>query len=190
MLKQYKEAIEKSNIISKTDVSGIITFVNDEFCKISGYTKDELIGKNHNIVRHPDVLKSTFKSLWDTIKAKNIYKGTVKNKAKDGSTFYVNTTVIPILDKNDDVEEFIKSAVKLYTDEESWKEAQKNGTTLLHNLYDSQTLGSKLIENILNVEENLTKHRLNNFTGAMLKHHSMMSTKYMSQWIAEKNKTS
>lgn len=107
MLKQYKEAIEKSNIISKTDTGGIITFVNDEFCKISGYSKDELIGKNHNIVRHPDVPSSKFKLLWDTINSKDIYKGTVKNLAKDGSTFYVNTTVIPILDENGDIEEFI-----------------------------------------------------------------------------------
>ena len=63
MLKQYQEAIENSNIVSKTDVNGIITFVNDEFCKISGYTKDELLGKNHNIVRHPDVPASKFKLL-------------------------------------------------------------------------------------------------------------------------------
>ena len=96
MLKQYKEAIEKSNIISKTDVAGIITFVNDEFCRISGYSQKELIGANHNIVRHPDVPESKFKLLWDTINAKEIYKDTVKNLAKDGSTFYVNTTVIPI----------------------------------------------------------------------------------------------
>ena len=107
MLKQYQEAIEKSNIVSKTDVNGIITFVNDEFCKISGYTKSELIGKNHNIVRHPDVNSSKFRLLWQTIKAKNIYKGTVKNQTKDGSTFYVNTTVIPILDEYDTIEEFI-----------------------------------------------------------------------------------
>ncbi|WP_373035897.1 PAS domain S-box protein [Sulfurimonas sp.] len=107
MLKQYKEAIEKSNIISRTDVNGIITFVNDEFCKISGYSKDELIGKNHNIVRHPDVDASKFKALWDTINDKKIYKDTVKNLAKDGSTFYVNTTVIPILDKDDNIAEFI-----------------------------------------------------------------------------------
>ena len=107
MLKQYKEAIEKSNIISKTDVDGIITFVNDEFCNISGYSKDELIGQNHNIVRHPDVDKSKFKLLWDTIKAKDIYKDTVKNIAKDGSTFYVNTTVIPILDEDDEIAEFV-----------------------------------------------------------------------------------
>ena len=83
MLKQYKEAIEKSNIISKTDVAGIITFVNDEFCRISGYSQKELIGANHNIVRHPDVPESKFKLLWDTINAKEIYKDTVKNLAKD-----------------------------------------------------------------------------------------------------------
>ena len=107
MFKQYKEAIESSNIVSKTDINGIITFVNDEFCKISGYSREELIGQNHNIVRHPDVPKIKFKKLWDTILAKKTYKATVKNRAKDGSTFYVNTTIIPILDKNGGIEEFI-----------------------------------------------------------------------------------
>lgn len=107
MLQQYKEAIEKSNIISRTDTNGIITFVNDEFCKISGYTKKELIGKNHNIVRDSSVPASTFKVLWDTIQSKQTYKATVKNKAKDGSTFYVNTTVTPILDSNNNIEEYI-----------------------------------------------------------------------------------
>jgi PAS domain S-box-containing protein len=107
MLKQYKEAIEKSNIISKTDINGIITFVNDEFCKISGYSKSELIGQNHNIVRHPDVSASQFKLLWETIKSKKIYKSTVKNLSKTGSAFYVNTTIIPILDKNEEIIEFI-----------------------------------------------------------------------------------
>lgn len=103
----YKEAIESTNIVSKTDYEGIITFVNDEFCKISGYTKKELIGQNHNIVRHPDADALKFKALWDTIKAKKIYKDTVKNLAKDGSTFYVNTTVIPILDEDENIKEFI-----------------------------------------------------------------------------------
>ena len=107
MLKQYQEAIENSNIVSKTDVNGIITFVNDEFCKISGYSREELLGKNHNIVRHPDVPASKFKLLWQTIKAKKIYKSTVKNRAKDGSTFYVNTTVTPILNEHGEIEEFI-----------------------------------------------------------------------------------
>jgi len=88
----------------------------------------------------------------------------------------------------DDVEAFVEAAVKLYTDEEAWVEAQKNGTALLQAHYDAKKLGACLIEKILHIEENLTQHRLNNFTGTMLKHHSMMSTKYMSQWISEKNK--
>ena len=107
LLKQYIEAIEKSNIVSKTDTDGIITFVNDEFCKISGYTRNELIGRNHNIVRHPDVPASQFQLLWDTIKSKKTYKATVKNLAKDGSVFYVNTTVTPILDENNNIVEYI-----------------------------------------------------------------------------------
>lgn len=106
-LEQYQHAIESSNIISKTDIGGIITFVNDEFCKISGYSKEELIGKNHNIVRHPDVPASTFTQLWQTILEKKTYKATVKNRAKDGSTFYVNTTVSPILNDKGEIEEFI-----------------------------------------------------------------------------------
>ena len=106
-LKRYQEAIESSNIVSKTDLDGVITFVNDEFCKISGYSKEELIGKNHNIIRHPDVPKEVFERLWDTIKAKKTYVSTVKNRAKDGSTFYVNTTVIPMVNEKDEIEEFI-----------------------------------------------------------------------------------
>ena len=106
-LEQYQSAIENSNIISKTDINGIITFVNDEFCKISGYNQEELVGQNHNIVRHPDVAASTFKDLWQTILQKKTYKSTVKNLAKDGSTFYVNTTVFPILNEKEEIEEFI-----------------------------------------------------------------------------------
>ena len=88
----------------------------------------------------------------------------------------------------DDITEFVEAAVKLYNDEEAWIKAQENGTALLHARYDSEVLGSGLIKKINEVEENLEQHRLNNFTGSMLKHHTMMSTKYMSQWIAEKNK--
>lgn len=88
----------------------------------------------------------------------------------------------------DDEDAFVKAAVTLYGDEKSWLKAQKNATELLHTYYDAKALGKKLIKKILEVEKNLTQHRLHNFTGAMLKHHTMASTKYMSQWIAEKNK--
>jgi PAS/PAC sensor signal transduction histidine kinase len=105
--KQYQDAIEASNIVSKTDINGIITFVNDEFCKISGYSREELIGKNHNIVRHPDVSVQTFVRLWETILSKKVHKGTIRNLSKDGRSFYLNTTIIPIVDLNGEIEEFI-----------------------------------------------------------------------------------
>ncbi len=107
MLEQYIEAIENNNIVSKTDINGIITFVNDEFCKISKFSRDELIGKDHNIVRHPDIPASHFKKLWNIILAKKSYKATVKNLAKDGSLFYVNTTIFPILDDDGNIIEFV-----------------------------------------------------------------------------------
>src|SRR5574344_945697 len=66
-MNNYQKAIENSNIVSKTDINGIITFVNDEFCNLFGFTKDELIGKNHNIIRHPDTPKENFELLWNTI---------------------------------------------------------------------------------------------------------------------------
>ncbi len=106
-LTQYKNAIEASNIVSKTDIHGIITFVNDEFCRIFEYSKEELIGKNHNIIRHPDVPSGVFKNLWKTILSKKTYKATVKNLSKSGKTIYVNTTVTPIINKQGTIEEFI-----------------------------------------------------------------------------------
>ncbi|WP_323587789.1 PAS domain-containing sensor histidine kinase [Aliarcobacter butzleri] len=106
-MNNYQKAIESSNIVSKTDINGIITFVNDEFCHLFGFTKDELIGKNHNIVRHPDTPKENFQTLWSTILNKKVYKATVKNLTKDKKNVYLNTTIIPILDEFENIIEFI-----------------------------------------------------------------------------------
>lgn len=125
MSQTYQEAIENSNIVSKTDINGIITFVNDEFCKISGYSKNELIGKNHNIVRHPDVSILNFEKLWSSILKKKAYKTTVKNLCKDGSTVYLNTTITPILDKNDMIKEFIAIRYDVTSEVELQKDLEK-----------------------------------------------------------------
>jgi two-component system, NtrC family, C4-dicarboxylate transport sensor histidine kinase DctB len=130
MQQRYQEAIENSNIVSKTDIDGIITFVNDEFCKISGYTREELIGANHNIVRHPDVPEENFSLLWDTILDKKPYKSTVKNRCKDGSTVYLNTTITPILDKNGEIEEFIAIRYDVTQEVELKKNLQKKDKEL------------------------------------------------------------
>jgi len=82
-------------LVSETDEKGIISFANEDFCKIAGYTIDELIGENHNIVRHVDMPKVAFKSLWDTVQKGETWTGFVKNKTKDGGYYWVFATVYP-----------------------------------------------------------------------------------------------
>ncbi|MFS1947831.1 glycosyltransferase [Vibrio lentus] len=89
----------------------------------------------------------------------------------------------------DDIDEFVEQAVALYKDEERWLKAQSQCHSILEAHYEQNQLGDTLIERLTALESDLESHRLDNFFGSMLKHHSMASTKYMSQWIAEKNKT-
>ncbi|CAH7099991.1 putative glycosyltransferase [Vibrio chagasii] len=88
----------------------------------------------------------------------------------------------------DDIDAFVEQAVALYKDEEKWLKAQRQCHSILEAHYEQNQLGDKLIERLIALESELESHRLDNFFGSMLKHHSMASTKYMSQWIAEKNK--
>jgi len=107
LLKQYKLAVDESSIFSKTDANGIITYVNDEFCRLSKYSSKELIGKTHKLIRHPDMSSSIFEEMWKTLKRKKIWKGVIKNRAKDGGFYYVSATIIPILDKNEEIKEYL-----------------------------------------------------------------------------------
>jgi len=86
-------------LISKTDTKGIITYVNDEFVEISGYSHQELIGKSHNIVRHPDMPPQAFKWMWDDIKAGKPWRNVVKNRCKNGDHYWVRATVSPIFEE-------------------------------------------------------------------------------------------
>ena len=108
LLEEYKEATNQSAIVSKTDLNGNITYVNDALCNISGYSRDELIGKPHKIVRHPDNPSKVFEGMWDTIKnKKKIWKGIVRNQTKNGKSYYVDSLVMPILDLHGNILEYI-----------------------------------------------------------------------------------
>ncbi len=89
---------EDGLIVSSTDLKGIITYANRKFCQMSGYTRDELKGKNHNIVRHPDMPKAAFKELWDTIKQGKEWSGIVKNLRKDGRYYWVYSHIVPVIE--------------------------------------------------------------------------------------------
>ncbi len=108
LLEQYKSVVDESEIVSKTNPEGIITYVNDKFCTINGYTQNELLGKSHNIIHHTDMPKEVFRDLWHTVKIlKQPWLGDVKNKKKDGSAYWAKTFIKPILDANKEVIEFI-----------------------------------------------------------------------------------
>jgi len=107
LLEHYKEAIDESTIVSKTNAKGIITYTNKQFSAISGYDETELLGKPHNIVRHPDNPKSFFKEMWTTLKEGKTWKGVVKNRRKDGSAYYVKSVIMPLLDGQGDIQEYI-----------------------------------------------------------------------------------
>lgn len=83
-------------LITTTDLRGVITYANDDFIRVSGFSRDELVGKNHNIIRHPDMPAQAFASLWETIRAGRSWKGMVKNRCKDGSYYWVDAFVSPI----------------------------------------------------------------------------------------------
>ena len=126
ILSQYKDVVDESAIVSKADSKGLITYVNDAFVKISGYSRDELIGKNHNIVRHPDMSSSVFEDMWKSILAKKVWNGVVKNRAKDGSVYYVDSTITPILDADGKIIEFISMRKDITKNELQRIDLEKN----------------------------------------------------------------
>ena len=107
LFEEYKKAIDESSIVSKTDLSGTITYANKKFCEITGYSEEELIGKKHNIIRHPNMKSSFFKELWETITRKEVFRGIVQNRKKNGDSYYVDSTIVPILDKQNNILEYV-----------------------------------------------------------------------------------
>lgn len=101
------KAVHDTLVISTTDLQGVITYANDLFCQLTGYSREELIGKPHNLVRHPSVPKEVYKDMWDTIQAGKIWTGIVPNVGKGGVIYVVDTTVQPIFDEAGNITSYI-----------------------------------------------------------------------------------
>lgn len=145
LLTQYQEITDNSSIVSKTDKDGKITFVNSEFITFSGYSKEELIGQDYLIVRHPNNEQSFYDEIWDTIKnKKQIWKGTIRNISKSGKVYYSRTTIKPILDMSGDVIEYIS----LEEDITNMMKPQK----LLEDLINSQEMPMLILAKIVDYE--------------------------------------
>ncbi|WWW12582.1 cache domain-containing protein [Arcobacter cryaerophilus gv. pseudocryaerophilus] len=99
-LQDYINIVNQNVIISSTNIQGVITEVSEAFCEISGYKKDELIGKSHNIVRHPNTPASFYKEMWNTLLSKKEWRGEIRNLAKNGDIYWTYAIITPILKNN------------------------------------------------------------------------------------------
>ncbi len=187
----YKRAIDKSSIVSKTDLRGIITYANDMFCEVSGYTREELIGSSHNIVRHPDVSKDAFKEMWSTIQNKKIWKGVVKNRKKNGSFYIVNATIIPILDNKGEIIEYVAVRHDITELEKSKEEIKKQRIDLLtglpnrNQLLEDLTVAVKPIIFYLNIDD---FSGFNDFYGKELSDNTLVCLSNILNDIKDKNR--
>ncbi len=148
-LEQFKKSIDEVAIFSTTNEKGIITDVNENFEKISGYSKEELVGKPHNIVRHPDMPKEIFKNMWNKIKSGKLWKGTIKNKRKNGEPYYVLTEISPIYNKDGSLKEYIGIRNDI-TELEEYKEVLKTELNLTKVSLEEQLYYVKQYEEAVN----------------------------------------
>lgn len=106
-LKQYLSIIDNFFIVSATDQHGIIIYVNDQFCEVSEYPRAELVGKTHRLIRHPDEPATLYESMWGTITKGKPWHGTLHNRTKSGSSYYVDTVIVPFFDESGTLSEYV-----------------------------------------------------------------------------------
>lgn len=132
-LESFNSLMEENIITSSTDVNGIITYVSGAFMRISGYSKEELIGYNHRIIRHPDMPNSIYKELWTTIKSGQKWKGEIKNLRKDGSYYWVSSLVEPKFDHHNNIIGYVSIRHDITDKKRIYELSIKDALTSLYN---------------------------------------------------------
>ena len=128
-LYSHSQIFDSSSLLSISDLKGNIIFANDKFCRASKYTREELIGKSHNIIRHPDCSSSVYKEMWKSIARGEIWQGEIKNRSKDNTPYWVFATVVPVIGINNQPTKYISMHIDITHQkkiEAELKEVKKN----------------------------------------------------------------
>jgi PAS domain S-box-containing protein len=154
-LREYLEIVDQVAVVSTTDEKGIITSANDIFCETSGYTKEELVGQPHNIIRHPDTPKEVFTDMWHTIKSGHTWRGKLKNKSKQGEDYYVNANIFPLFEDDNVTIKGYMGVRFLTTEIETEKRNFKQ--KVIKNIINSKNIMNEYEKKIAMLEEDLEK---------------------------------
>ncbi|WP_127846761.1 PAS domain S-box protein [Psychroflexus aestuariivivens] len=160
-LEDYRFALDQSTIIAFTDEKGVITSVNDNFCKISKYKKQELVGQTHRLINSKYHSFEFFRDLWQTISSGSVWRGEIKNKAKDGSYYWVDTTIVPFLDKKNRPVQYL--AIRF--DITSRKEAEES---VYLSLLEKNNILESISDNFYALDDNLCFSYMNKSCAELL----------------------
>ena len=187
-LNTYLSSIDEVVIILRSDLDGNLIYANKAFYELTKYTKEDVIGKEYNMVSHSDVSKEILIQMWNETKDGKFWKGKLKSVAKDGSTFYVNTTTIPIYDKEtDDIIEYYHISFLITNDELEKREFKKK---VINNVQDTRRKDNVARKMIDDLQAQLQKYKHMDLVYESLRREKKKSNDYLKQlkFYAEKFK--